>query len=60
MDIYATNMRRNNRQIELTNDLENGPYFYGNIFTVWIKYLLNIDAQERRGDVGRQTAKVWW
>ncbi len=57
-DIYVSNMRRNNRRIEITRDIDNGPYYYGNVITAWIKFYLGIGGCEVRGDVGRQTLVI--
>lgn len=56
--ICVTNMRRNNRRIEITRDIDNGPYYYGNVITAWLKFYLGIGGCEVRGDVGRQTLVI--
>ena len=58
MSLYITNLRRGNG-VELTNDIENGPYFYGNLITVWIRYFFGIGGVYRRGNVGNQTLTIY-
>jgi hypothetical protein len=58
MSLHITNLRRGNG-VELTDDIENGPYYYGNIFTVWLRYFFDIGGTYSRGNVGKQTLTIY-
>lgn len=46
-------------EVEVTDNLERGPYFYGSAVFAWIKYWLGIDPQYcRRAVIEKDTALI--